>query len=196
MKRKTVTILVSALLAGPALAAQSQSDPKVERQPGATTQTQAPSHERDAENLSVTGYSNDARTQSGSGDESARSGSNGDDAYKTPPGNTEREFFSRAGDGQLSTDYLIGLQVVDARQESIGRIDSLMLESDGRVSGAVLSIGGVLGVGDIRVGVPWNRIEVYEEQDFAVLQMTRSEIERAPEFEPHKKSWIERQIEG
>ena len=122
--------------------------------------------------------------------------SGGDEAYKTPPGDLDSEFFSRAGNEQLSTDVLIGLKVVDARQEDVGRIDALMLDSDGRVSGAVLSIGGILGVGDKRVGVPWDRLEVYAEQDFAVLQMTRSEIERAPDFEPHRKSWIERQIDG
>ena len=196
MKRKTVTILIAALLAAPALAVESQNDPNAEHRPGAPAEIRAPSHERDAASPSISVSPSDVQTQPASDAESVRSGSDGDDTYKTSPADTERGFLSRAGDGQLSTDNLIGLEVVDAHRESIGRIDALMLESDGRVAGAVLSIGGVLGVGGKRVGVPWDRLEVYGEQDFAVLQMTRSEIERAPEFEPHRKSWIERQLEG
>lgn len=159
MKRTTLTILVTALLAGPVLASQPQDNRSVKPNSHITNQG-APNFRDDL----------------------------------TPP--TEDTFLSQRHSGQLSTDELIGLKVVDARHEDVGKIDALVVDGDGRVSGAVLSIGGVLGVGDKRVGVSWNRLDVRADEEVAVLHMTKSQLDRAPEFESRTKSWIERQIEG
>src|SRR5688572_26832226 len=43
---------------------------------------------------------------------------------------------------------LIGRPVVNAQNETIGEVDSVMMGSNGRIAALIVSIGGFLGVGE------------------------------------------------
>jgi PRC-barrel domain len=57
---------------------------------------------------------------------------------------------------------LVGAAVYDEGGQRIGAIDDLILGRDGRVAEAVLSVGGVLGIGAKLVGVPYERLRFEE----------------------------------
>jgi PRC-barrel domain len=53
---------------------------------------------------------------------------------------------------------VIGSSVVNDANETIGKIDDLLVSSDGKQPYAVLSVGGFLGMGTRLVVVPDNRV--------------------------------------
>jgi hypothetical protein len=80
---------------------------------------------------------------------------------------------------------LVGENVRDAENKNIGKIEDLMLDSNGRVSFAVMSFGGFLGVGDKLFAVPWTamRFEHKGNDVTAVhLDVSKDTLEKAPSF--------------
>lgn len=88
----------------------------------------------------------------------------------------------------LSSDSLQGTQVVNNLGEDLGKLEELMLNVDnGRVDYAVLSFGGVLGIGDKLFAVPWQALQVDQQNEQIVMNVTRENLENAPGFD--KDNW-------
>jgi hypothetical protein len=59
---------------------------------------------------------------------------------------------------------VIGSSVVNDTDETIGKIDDILISSDGKQSYAVLSIGGFLGMNSRLIVVPYNSLTFSEEK--------------------------------
>jgi hypothetical protein len=59
---------------------------------------------------------------------------------------------------------VIGSSITNDANETIGKIDDLLVSSDGKDPYAVLSIGGFLGVGSHLVAVPLRQPEIYRQK--------------------------------
>jgi hypothetical protein len=69
---------------------------------------------------------------------------------------------------------------------SIGKIEDLLVDLDeAKVTGVVLSVGGVLGVGDKRVAVPVGQIRIGTEARF-VTELSKEQLSSAPAFDLSK----------
>jgi sporulation protein YlmC with PRC-barrel domain len=80
---------------------------------------------------------------------------------------------------------IIGQNVRDAEGKNIGKIEDLMVDSNGRVSFAILSFGGFLGIGDKLYAVPWTAMRFDRDgRDVkaVILDVTKERLERAPSF--------------
>jgi sporulation protein YlmC with PRC-barrel domain len=81
---------------------------------------------------------------------------------------------------------LIGSTVKDRAGRDIGKIEDLMLGRDGRISYAVLSFGGLLGVGERLYVVPWSsmRIERPDGKTMTVMldNVKKEDLEKAPKY--------------
>jgi sporulation protein YlmC with PRC-barrel domain len=55
---------------------------------------------------------------------------------------------------------IIGTNVRNAQNESIGAVSDLILDQNGQLKGAVISVGGFLGIGDKKVAVPWTAVQL------------------------------------
>ena len=64
---------------------------------------------------------------------------------------------AQAQEGRRSS-RIIGSIVYSDGDERIGTVDDLMVGQDGRISGAVLSVGGFLGLGARLVAVPYGQL--------------------------------------
>jgi hypothetical protein len=53
---------------------------------------------------------------------------------------------------------IIGATVYNEDNQSIGTIDDLLVGNDGRVTAAVLSVGGFLGIGSKLIKVPYEKL--------------------------------------
>ena len=62
-----------------------------------------------------------------------------------------------AQEGQRSSQ-IVGTTVYNDRDERIGTVDDLIVGQDGRISEAVLSVGGFLGLGAKLVAVPYDQV--------------------------------------
>jgi sporulation protein YlmC with PRC-barrel domain len=88
----------------------------------------------------------------------------------------------------LSADTLKGDQVYNLEGEHIGKIDDLMIDViEGVVSYAVLSFGGVMGLGDKLFAIPWPALVVDEEKKRIVLNVDKETLKRAEGFD--KNHW-------
>lgn len=61
--------------------------------------------------------------------------------------------------GQWRASKLIGVDVYNQQNERLGEINELIIEKSGRVAGAVIGVGGFLGVGEHDVLVPMEKLQ-------------------------------------
>lgn len=101
----------------------------------------------------------------------------------TTPTASAGDVVTEQQDGQTLSSDLIGMKVVGSNQESIGKVSALIIEND-QVVGAVLDVGGFLGLGAKKVGVPWNALSVSEIEGSTVanVTLTKEELADMPEF--------------
>ena len=88
----------------------------------------------------------------------------------------------------LSATTLIGDPVVSRKGENVGKIEDLMIEPErSRVSYAVLSFGGFLGMGNKLFAVPLQAMKLSREDKRFVLDVDKERLKNAPGFD--KDQW-------
>jgi len=88
----------------------------------------------------------------------------------------------------LAASTLEGDEVQNPAGESLGKVNKVMIDvPSGRVAYAVLSFGGVLGMGNKLFAVPWNALTLDEDEKRFILDVDRSTLESAPGFD--KDNW-------
>ena len=76
--------------------------------------------------------------------------------------------------------------------DKLGDIKHVAIDTNGRVSLVALSVGGLLGIGDKIVAVPWDTLEFSRKNDkdskrLITLSSTKEQLEKAPEFKISKE---------
>ena len=88
----------------------------------------------------------------------------------------------------LSATTLIGDPVVNRNGENLGKIEDLMIDPErSRVSYAVLSFGGFLGMGNKLFAVPLQAMRLSREDKRFVLDVDKERLKNAPGFD--KDQW-------
>ena len=88
----------------------------------------------------------------------------------------------------MGADTLMGNDVFNDQGEDLGDIKEIMLDvRAGRISYAVLSYGGVLGIGDKLFAVPWEALTLDTENKRFTLDVAKDRLEKAPGFD--KDNW-------
>jgi len=74
--------------------------------------------------------------------------------------------------------------VYDRSEHKIGDITNLMIDSNGNVTAAIISVGGFLGVGQKDVVIPFKELKVStrDGKDWLVLNRTKDELKVAPVY--------------
>jgi hypothetical protein len=91
--------------------------------------------------------------------------------------------------GLARASEVVGLSVKDVADKDAGKIEDLLMDAHGHVAYAVVSFGGLLGVGDTLYAVPWDAVVVDREHKMAYLDVSKETLERAPSFA--KDKWPE-----
>ena len=88
----------------------------------------------------------------------------------------------------MGADTLIGNDVYNLDNEDLGEIKEIMLDmKSGKVSYAVLSFGGLLGMGEKLFAVPWEALSLDTEQKRFSLNLGKDRLRDAPGFD--KSHW-------
>jgi len=98
----------------------------------------------------------------------------------TPP--PSDAVISAQSDGEVRADQLIGMTVFNAEGEKVGTVHDILLDKEGKATGVVLSVGGVLGVGAKSVGLTWKEIDVKPDQQQVQISYSKDQLEAAPDF--------------
>lgn len=89
--------------------------------------------------------------------------------------------------GTLTADTFDDMTVYGLNNESVGEIDELVLNADGKtIQMAVIEVGGFLGIGEREVAVPFERLNILRNADGDMrvyIDSTEERLEALPEFE-------------
>jgi hypothetical protein len=81
----------------------------------------------------------------------------------------------------ISSRRVEGTAVYNRSDQRLGSIHSVMIDKvSGKVAYAVLSFGGVFGLGEQAHPVPWQVLNYDVDLDAYVIDLTREELENAP----------------
>jgi sporulation protein YlmC with PRC-barrel domain len=78
--------------------------------------------------------------------------------------------------GAVHATNLIGAIVKDRTGDSIGKIADLVVSSSANITTAVVSVGGVLGIGDKKIGIPYKNFSVSPDGKAVCLDMTAEQL--------------------
>jgi sporulation protein YlmC with PRC-barrel domain len=65
--------------------------------------------------------------------------------------------------GTWRASKMVGLSVYNDNNESIGSINDLLTEKDGKIKAVVIGVGGFLGVGEHLVAIPYEKVKFVNE---------------------------------
>ena len=90
-------------------------------------------------------------------------------------------MYKNAGTGPgpalMGADTLIGNDVYNTADESLGTIKEFMIEmATGKINYAVLSFGGFLGMGDRLFAVPWQALKLDTENKRFILNASKEQL--------------------
>ena len=104
-------------------------------------------------------------------------------AVNPMPG-AEPQWYTQHGD-EMRASKLIGTTVVNAANESIGKISELVLGKDGKVAAVVIGVGGFLGIGEHDVAVNFDSVRVTQDgnnKTVVSVNATKEGLKGAPEW--------------
>ena len=117
-------------------------------------------------------------------------------------------WMTQAAAGEWRASKLKGLNVYNPANEKIGEIEELLVDHSGKITAAVIGVGGFLGAGEHQVAVPFSQLQFVDRAhtaagapvpvpapavtaattliqpypDRVVLNMTKDQLKAAPQF--------------
>ena len=90
--------------------------------------------------------------------------------------------------GVVPASKIIGEAVVNRQSENVGKIHELVIDArKNRVAYAVLSFGGILGMGNKLFAMPWEAFEFSTTEHKLILNVDKEKLKTAPGFEKNDK---------
>ncbi len=89
--------------------------------------------------------------------------------------------------GFQRSNEIVGMSVRNPQGQDLGKLNDLVIADDGSVKFAILSHGGVLGVGDKLIPIPWKALKPAEDKKYLTVNITKETLAKAPNFDP--KEW-------
>lgn len=110
------------------------------------------------------------------------------DASKMTPGSRTRSDtivpIPGTGTAEVKGARIIGADVVNAVNDKLGDVDEVLVTTDGRVNAVVVAMGGVMGLGERKVAVPWERLRFSSQGGELVVKtdVSRETLNAMPEY--------------
>lgn len=98
--------------------------------------------------------------------------------------------------GGFTADQLLGADVMNAAGDSIGEIEDLVVDTNNKVSKAIIGVGGFLGMGTKNVAVDLSELKPGTDQKGFVTAMTKEELKTLPEYEKQAGNWVRADSSG
>jgi len=79
------------------------------------------------------------------------------------PATTTTTAASMNASGEWRASKLIGVNVYNEQNNSVGEIDEVLLDHTGKIAGFVIGVGGFLGMGEHEVLIPFDQLKFVNE---------------------------------
>ena len=106
----------------------------------------------------------------------------------TPPAATAPKTMP-APAATADTRKLIGRNIQNAQNETIGEIKSIHVGKDGKVDSVIVGVGGFLGVGEREVRLAWTDLNVTNNGEKVTVNMTKDQLKAQPEYKYSDQSY-------
>jgi len=102
---------------------------------------------------------------------------------QTPPSpNAQVQWYSHQAN-EIRASKLIGTTVQNSANESIGKINEVILSKDGKVAAVVVGVGGFLGMGEHEVAMNFDSLRLSQDENGKTLVLfnaTKDALKAAP----------------
>ena len=90
----------------------------------------------------------------------------------------------RNADGSYNASAVIGLDVRNSNNDSIGSVRQLIVDKKGTVTGVVVDVGGFLGIGAHPVLLQWNQVQLADRdgKTIAVVNVDKDTLKQMPAY--------------
>lgn len=164
MKRIALLTTVAALAVGPVALSSALAEDATQATPPATTDTAPPT----------------------SGDSV---GSVAAEVPVAPPPSEAVIPAQRANEVRAET--LIGATVFSPEGDKVGTVKDILFDTNGKATGLVLSVGGIMGLGAKSVGLTWEEVDVQPEPKLLQIKYSEDQLEAAPAFKTQEAQQAE-----
>jgi sporulation protein YlmC with PRC-barrel domain len=76
---------------------------------------------------------------------------------------SDKTMSPSAFTGNWRASKVVGLSVYNDKNESVGSINDLLTDKDGKIVAVVIGVGGFLGVGEHLVAIPFEKVKFVNE---------------------------------
>jgi len=108
--------------------------------------------------------------------------------------NPSEQTMNSLPSGVLPISDYYNQSVYDAKDNKIGDINDLIVEKDGKISAAIIGVGGFLGAGEKNVAIPFTALKLTEKNGkrYLVMDTTKEALNKAPgyTFDRTAKQWV------
>ena len=108
--------------------------------------------------------------------------------------NPSEQTMNSLPSGVLPISDYYNQSVYDTKDNKIGDINDLLVEKDGKISAAIIGVGGFLGAGEKKVAIPFTALKLTEKNGkrYLVMDTTKEALNKAPgyTFDRTAKQWV------
>jgi hypothetical protein len=99
------------------------------------------------------------------------------------PKNSVRIMSTLPG-GDRTVTFFYKQAVYDQSDYKVGDVDDLLVAKDGKISAAIVGVGGFLGIGEKNVAVSFEALQLIQKNNkwLLVINATKDELKNAPGF--------------
>lgn len=104
------------------------------------------------------------------------------------PARAAGTFASNQAADEWRSSKLVGMTVYNKANDKIGSINDLVMGPDGKISHAVIGVGGFLGMGEKLVGISFSDLQLNRDTDgktHVIVDSTKEALENAPDYKYH-----------
>ena len=117
------------------------------------------------------------------------------DTITRTPSTREGEIVHDETTNLIASDKVEGTEVFNRDGEKLGTIKNFMVgKRNGRVEYAVLSFGGLFGMGERFHPLPWNALDYDTDKGGFVVDIDKEKLESGPSFERGQEPQFNREF--
>jgi hypothetical protein len=108
-----------------------------------------------------------------------------DDDLKTNPylaDNAGTAMATAPAANAIDMHKLIGRNITNGSNDTVGEIDSVLIDRAGAVKYVVVGVGGFLGLGEKQVALPWDALAITENGEKVTANVTKDQLKALPEY--------------
>jgi sporulation protein YlmC with PRC-barrel domain len=112
-------------------------------------------------------------------------------AMAQSPTSPDAQFVTQQPAGESHASMFVGQDVTNITGEKVGDIRDLLIDKSGRITLAVIGVGGLLGLGEKYVAIPFSALTITSDakgERVVTASLSKAALQNAPAFVPTEKT--------